>query len=177
MGTAWRSEAASWSSKSGTRTRTVPNLVLDLLKYVFLAVLYLFMWFVVKAVLNEIRPQKRRRRTARQPAPTPSRPPPRRPKKAPRHVAIVEGSALRGKTFELSDELVIGRADRCHVVLDDTYVSQMHARIFARNGAYVLEDLGSTNGTYLNGRQLRGAERLKVADVIRIGDSEYRYQE
>ena len=40
-----------------------------------------------------------------------------------------------------------------------------------------LEDMGSTNGTYLNGRQVRAAERLKVADVIRIGDSEYRYQE
>ena len=40
-----------------------------------------------------------------------------------------------------------------------------------------VEDMGSTNGTYLNGRQLRTAERLKVADVIRIGDSEYRYEE
>jgi pSer/pThr/pTyr-binding forkhead associated (FHA) protein len=147
----------------------VPNLVLDLLKYVFLAVLYLFMWFVVKAVLNEIRPQQRRRRTARQPAPTPSRPPPRRPKKAPRHVAIVEGGALKGKSFELSDELVIGRADRCHVVLDDTYVSQMHARIFARNGSYVLEDLGSTNGTYLNRRRITSPSELQRGDQVKIG--------
>ena len=147
----------------------MPNLVLDLLKYVFLAVLYLFMWFVVKAVLNEIRPQQRRRRAARQPAPTPSRPPPRRPKKAPRHVAIVEGSALKGKTFELSEELVIGRADRCHVVLDDTYVSQMHARIFARNGAYVLEDLGSTNGTYLNRKRITSPAELQRGDQVKIG--------
>ena len=147
----------------------MPNLVLDLLKYVFLAVLYLFMWFVVKAVLNEIRPQQRRRRSARQPAPTPSRPPPRRPKKAPRHVAIVEGGALKGKTFELNDELVVGRADRCHVVLDDTYVSQMHARIFARNGSYVLEDLGSTNGTYLNRKRITSPAELQRGDQVKIG--------
>ncbi len=155
----------------------MPQLVLDLLKFVFLAVLYIFMWFVVKAVLNELRPQRRRRRPTRQPVATPSRPPPRRAKKAPRHLAILDGGELKGKTFGLGDEMVIGRADKCHLVLDDTYVSQMHARIFARDGVYVLEDLGSTNGTYLNGRQLQRPERLKMADVIRIGDSEYRYEE
>jgi acyl-coenzyme A synthetase/AMP-(fatty) acid ligase len=69
----------------------VPTLVLDLLKYVFLAVLYIFMWFVVKAVLNELRPQTRRRRAPRQPVQTPSRPPARRNRKTPRHVAVVDG--------------------------------------------------------------------------------------
>ena len=148
----------------------MPNLVLDLLKYVFLAVLYIFMWFVVKAVLNEMRPQRRARRAAPQPVKTPTRPPSRRAaKKAPRHLAIIDGSALKGKTYELGDEMVIGRADRCHLVLDDTYVSQMHARIFARNGSYLLEDLGSTNGTYLNRRRITSPAELHRGDQVKIG--------
>ena len=52
-----------------------------------------------------------------------------------------------------------------------------HARIFPRGDFMYIEDMGSTNGTFLNGRQLRKPEQLKVADVIRIGDTEYRYQE
>src|SRR5215213_4782131 len=169
MATGWLSEAASLCSKPREKARAVPTLVLDLLKYVFLAVLYIFMWFVVKAVLNELRPQTRRRRAPRQPVQTPSRPPARRGKKAPRHVAVIDGNALKGKTFELKDEMVIGRADRCHVVLDDTYVSQMHARIFARDGNYMVEDLGSTNGTYLNRRRVTGPSELHRGDQIKIG--------
>ena len=61
--------------------------------------------------------------------------------------------------------------------MDDPFASSAHARIFPRGEFMYVEDMGSTNGTYLNGRQLRTAERLKVADVIRIGDTEYRYQE
>jgi pSer/pThr/pTyr-binding forkhead associated (FHA) protein len=147
----------------------VPTLVLDLLKYVFLAVLYIFMWFVVKAVLNELRPQTRRRRQPRQPVPAPSRPPPRRTKKSPRHIAVIDGSELKGKSFELKDEMLIGRAERCHLVLDDTYVSQMHARIFARDGTFMVEDLGSTNGTYLNRRRITSPAELRRGDQVKIG--------
>ena len=61
--------------------------------------------------------------------------------------------------------------------MEDPFASSVHARIFPRNGFMHVEDMGSTNGTYLNGRQLRKAEQLKPADKIRIGDSEYSYQE
>ena len=71
----------------------------------------------------------------------------------------------------------MGRSDHAEIRVDDPFASSAHARIFARGDFMLVEDMGSTNGTYLNGRQLRGAERLKVADTIRIGDSEYRYQE
>ena len=84
-------------------------------------------------------------------------------------MAIVEGRSSKGKSFELGDELIIGRADKCHIVLDDTYVSQMHARIFPRDGTVMLEDLGSTNGTYLNRRRITGTTELHRGDQIKIG--------
>ncbi len=82
-----------------------------------------------------------------------------------------------GTTFDLRDGATMGRSDHAEIRVDDPFASSAHARIFARGDFMVVEDMGSTNGTFLNGRQLRGAERLKVADTIRIGDSEYRYQE
>jgi pSer/pThr/pTyr-binding forkhead associated (FHA) protein len=71
----------------------------------------------------------------------------------------------------------MGRSDSAEIRVDDPFASSAHARIFQRGDFMYAEDMGSTNGTYLNGRQIRTPERLKVADVIRIGDSEYRYQE
>ncbi|HEX2070828.1 MAG TPA: FHA domain-containing protein [Thermoleophilaceae bacterium] len=82
-----------------------------------------------------------------------------------------------GTIFDLRDGATMGRSDHAEIRVDDPFASSAHARIFPRGDFMLVEDMGSTNGTYLNGRQLRGAERLKVADVIRIGDSEYRYQE
>jgi pSer/pThr/pTyr-binding forkhead associated (FHA) protein len=61
--------------------------------------------------------------------------------------------------------------------VDDPFASSAHARIFDRGGFMYVEDMGSTNGTYLNGRQLKTASRLSMGDTIRIGDSEYRYEE
>jgi pSer/pThr/pTyr-binding forkhead associated (FHA) protein len=146
----------------------VPNLVLDLLRFIFLAVLWIFVWRAVKAVYIELRPEGRRR-PVRQQTPTPARPPQRRAKKTPTRLTVVEGGNLKGRSYELKDELLIGRADKCHLVLDDTYVSQVHARIFARNGAHMLEDLGSTNGTYLNRRRITSPAELQRGDQVKIG--------
>ena len=71
----------------------------------------------------------------------------------------------------------LGRADSAEIRIDDPFASSAHARVFPRGDFMYVEDMGSTNGTYLNGRQLKTAERLKMADVIRIGDTEYRYRE
>jgi pSer/pThr/pTyr-binding forkhead associated (FHA) protein len=71
----------------------------------------------------------------------------------------------------------MGRAASSEVTVDDPFASAAHARIFPRGDFMYIEDMGSTNGTFLNGRQLRKPEQLKVADVIRIGDTEYRYEE
>jgi pSer/pThr/pTyr-binding forkhead associated (FHA) protein len=79
--------------------------------------------------------------------------------------------------FDVGKGATMGRSDSAEIRVDDPFASSAHARIFARGDFMYLEDMGSTNGTYLNGRQVKTAERLKVADVIRIGDSEYRYEE
>jgi pSer/pThr/pTyr-binding forkhead associated (FHA) protein len=140
----------------------VPDLVLDLLKYAFLAILYVFIARAVRAVYVELNPPPTSTRAAS------SKPPARRAKKAPNKAVIVEGSANQ-KSFDLSGEVIIGRGDTCHVVLKDTYVSQAHARIFSRNDAVMLEDLGSTNGTYLNRRKVTAPVELQRGDKVKIG--------
>ena len=82
-----------------------------------------------------------------------------------------------GAVFDISDGATLGRAGSADIHVEDPFASSVHARIFVRNGFMFVEDMGSTNGTYLNGRQLRKAEQLKPADKIRIGDSEYSYRE
>ncbi|MEA2386131.1 MAG: hypothetical protein QOJ22_305 [Thermoleophilaceae bacterium] len=82
-----------------------------------------------------------------------------------------------GTVIDVSDGATFGRGGSADIHVEDPFASSVHARIFARNGFMHVEDMGSTNGTYLNGRQLRKPEQLKPADKIRIGDSEYRYQE
>ena len=82
-----------------------------------------------------------------------------------------------GTEFEIGDSATMGRAPSADVPIEDPFASSAHARIFPRGQFMYIEDMGSTNGTYLNGRQLRRPEQLKVADSIRIGETEYRYQE
>jgi pSer/pThr/pTyr-binding forkhead associated (FHA) protein len=82
-----------------------------------------------------------------------------------------------GTSFDVGDGATMGRSDGAEIRVDDPFASSAHARIFSRGEYMFLEDMGSTNGTYLNGRQVRSTERLRPSDVIRIGDSEYRCEE
>ena len=78
----------------------------------------------------------------------------------------------RGKkaaSFRLEEAMQIGRADACHVKLSDTYVSQFHARVFPKDGAWFVEDLGSTNGTFLNQRKVTAPSELRGGDKLRMG--------
>ena len=139
----------------------MPDIVLVLLKYAFLAILYIFIMRAVKAVYVELTPPA----TA---TAAPGRQAPRKTKKVPRKAALVEGPR-KGKTFDLGEELIIGRGDKCQITLDDSYVSQVHARIFAKGESFVLEDLGSTNGTYLNRRRITAPVELQRGDQVKIG--------
>ena len=148
----------------------MPTLVLDLLRYVFLAVLYIFVLRAVRAVYVELRPASARQAPRqRQQAPSSSAPPPRKGKKTPARAAVIEGTSHKGKTFTLNEELTIGRAEDCRLVLDDAYVSQKHARIYPRGEGFVVEDLGSTNGTYLNRQRLTSPAELHRGDRVKIG--------
>ena len=144
----------------------MPDIVLDVLKYVFLIVLWIFVARVLRAVMVGLRTVPD---TGGRPQVAPPRSAARRVRKVPKHAIIVEGASSSGKNFDLGQELTIGRSDKCHIVLDDTYVSQVHARIFAKGDSYFLEDLGSTNSTYLNRKRVAGATELQRGDRVKIG--------
>jgi pSer/pThr/pTyr-binding forkhead associated (FHA) protein len=71
--------------------------------------------------------------------------------------------------MRLDASSVIGRAPECEIRLDDAYISQQHARIFGKNGSWYVEDLGSTNGTYVNEQRLASPAMLQPGDRIRVG--------
>jgi pSer/pThr/pTyr-binding forkhead associated (FHA) protein len=73
------------------------------------------------------------------------------------------------QSVTLDGNLQIGRADACQVRLDDTYISSFHARIFRRDDGWYVEDLGSTNGTYLNQRRVTSPAELHTGDRLKVG--------
>ena len=81
-----------------------------------------------------------------------------------------------GSAYDLSDGALLGRGDQADIRLEDAFASSRHARLVPHGDVMVLEDLGSTNGTYLNGEPLRGPQPLHVGDRIRIGDSEFTFE-
>jgi hypothetical protein len=152
------------------------------LKFGFLLVLYLFLLWVARSAIRDLTRYEASTATA-EPAEAPG---PRRRESAmpdlragvePRLEVIAAMGHDPGTTFDLSEGATLGRADSAEIRVDDPFASSAHARIFPRGEFMYLEDMGSTNGTYLNGRKVATTERLKMADVIRIGDSEYRYGE
>lgn len=74
-----------------------------------------------------------------------------------------------GKIFPLSPVTVLGRSTDAEVSLNDTFLSGEHARLELRNGIWTLDDLGSTNGTFLNGFEVRAATELHDGDLVRVG--------
>lgn len=92
---------------------------------------------------------------------------------------LVESSpALEaGSDVELEGGLTIGRSGAADVSLADQYVSHMHARIVRRGDYYFVEDLGSTNGTFLNDNRVEKSAQLKVHDTLRMGQTVLRYEE
>jgi len=149
------------------------------LKFGFLAVLYLFLVWVARSArrelgrleagsaLEEASPGLRRREPAAEV----------RPAGQPRLEVVAALGHQPGATFDVSAGATLGRGDSADVLVEDPFASSAHARIFPRGDFMYIEDMGSTNGTYLNGRQVHSAEQLNASDLIRIGDSEYRYQE
>jgi pSer/pThr/pTyr-binding forkhead associated (FHA) protein len=79
------------------------------------------------------------------------------------------GARIDARKLDGATQLEIGRGEDCEVRLPDTYVSTYHARIYNRDGAWYIEDLGSTNGTYLNQRKLTTPAELRAGDRVRLG--------
>lgn len=82
-----------------------------------------------------------------------------------------------GMEYELAEGAVMGRGDQAEIRLEDPFASSRHARLVRQGGVVVIEDLGSTNGTYLNEELLAGPQPLHPGDRVRIGDSEFTYLE
>lgn len=86
---------------------------------------------------------------------------------------VVTAGPLRGTSLTLgSTPILIGRAPECTLVLDDDYASNRHARVFQREGEWMVEDLGSTNGTQVSGRVIEGAVPFRPGAQVRIGRTE-----
>jgi FHA domain-containing protein len=145
------------------------------LKFGFLAVLYLFLLWVARSARKDLR-----RTMAPAPDATGFH-------QAPAFDAargggdawlIAErgGGLEAGERFDLIGGLSIGRSAEADVRIDDRYASGVHARIFSREGRTYVEDMKSTNGTILNDATLKGEAELIDGDVVRIGDTEFRYE-
>ncbi len=142
----------------------------------FLAVLYLFLFWIARSAVKDLS----RREVA--PAGYGGLPEDRGAAAPamghdPRLVVVAAMGVDPGEEIPLGDNAMLGRSAGADVLVDDKFASSNHARLFTRAGAMILEDLGSTNGTYLNGRRLDGSARLEPGHSIRIGDTEFRYQD
>ena len=140
------------------------------LEYVFLALLYLFFLRVVRAVWVELKEPRlvAASRGSVQTAPSQARKGRRRAEGASWKLTVV--APERGASYPLGDEVTIGRAPGCAVGLTaDNFVSQVHARVFRRGEELWVEDLGSTNGTLVNGRRAAVATPLHKGDRVQVG--------
>ena len=142
------------------------------LKFGFLAVLYLYLLWVARSALRELRGTT---------APAPE---------ATGYHQVQEGTAAsdgwlvveagggleKGERYDLFGGVSIGRSPQADIRIEDRFASQIHSRIYARGGNYYVEDMNSTNGTFLNSERLDGAARVEPMDQIQIGDTEFRVE-
>jgi FHA domain-containing protein len=150
------------------------------LKFGFLAVLYLFLLWMARSTLKDLR---RGAGQGREPAyddatgmHVASQGIGRHDLAAPR-LRVESAAGLRaGAAYDLSDGALLGRGEQADIQLEDGFASTSHARLVPHGDVIVLEDLGSTNGTYLNGEPLSGPQPLHMGDKIRIGDSEFTFE-
>ena len=145
----------------------MPDQLLNLLKIFLLLLLYLFFLRVLRAVWAEVNPPKA----------TPAKPKRERGRRGSggKHstpvLRLLAPPEVKGRSYPLGEEITLGRAAGCQVTIDDTYASQLHARVFQRDGKVFVEDLGSTNGTYLNRRKVTGPMVVQRGDRLQIGNT------
>jgi pSer/pThr/pTyr-binding forkhead associated (FHA) protein len=150
------------------------ELTLTVIKLGFLAVLWLFVLTAVSAMRSDIfgtrTPRPARPQAARQARPPKPRPQPAKPKRGGPGKVVVTAGSLAGTTVSLGEgQVTIGRAHDSTIVLEDDYASSRHARLFSQNGRWMVEDMGSTNGTYLDRAKVNGPTPVPVGVPIRIG--------
>jgi hypothetical protein len=149
------------------------NAVLRVLQWGVIALIFLFFLRVIRAVWVEMSPavirksraEKREERVGARPARSSST-------RKQLYLRVLEPSERAGQTFDLDDELTIGRSPGCGVPTpDDIYTSTLHARLFRHNDQLWVEDLGSTNGTYVNSEKITQSLRLGKGDMLQVGST------
>ena len=149
------------------------EIALTVIKVLFLAMLWLFILSAVSVIRSDLfgrtvaSPGQPDAQELESPPPPPKRT--KRPRGEPRVLVVAQGSQA-GQSAALADGVImIGRGADCQIILDDDYVSTRHARVVSgENGIYV-EDLGSTNGSYVNGQRITAPTTLTMSDTVRIG--------
>ena len=129
----------------------MPDVILALLRIIFLGLVYLFVWQVARAIGSHLGISIRRTRREGS------------------KILFVKSEAQQGLEIDVSDVTVLGRSDESDVVLDDPYASDFHMRLVSQDNEMVLHDLGSTNGTYVNGRRVNVPTSLRRGDTIQVG--------
>lgn len=150
----------------------VSEALLTLLRWCLLALLYLFFfrvlqatWFASASTGRKVTSReegvaaKRSKLSLRQRRSTAST------------IVLVEPLEVAGAAYPVTGSLTIGRAAGCEITLDDTFISQLHARVSMSESGVVVEDLGSTNGTYLNRRRVTAPVVVAPGDVIQVGST------
>ena len=121
----------------------MPDVILALLRIIFLGLVYLFVWQVARAIGSHLGISVRRKRREGS------------------KVLFVRSESQQGIELDVTDVTVLGRSSEADVVLDDPYASEFHMRLVAQDSGIMLHDLGSTNGTYVNGRRVTAPTQLR----------------
>lgn len=165
-------------ARQGLKSSSMSNLTLILIKIAYLAVLWLFVLMAVGVIRTDLFGQSKKK-AKKKPRPA-ARPPQRRASSSqerpqrqrrndPSVLAVTQGP-LTGTTVNLASQpILIGRAPDSTLVITDDYASGRHARVYSENGRWFVEDLNSTNGTYLGQQKLNRPQPITVGQPIRIG--------
>ena len=155
------------------------NAVLHVMQWGVIALIFLFFLRVIRAVWVEMSPatirkprwQKRQERRDERKA-TRAAAPPKEKRRRQLYLKVAQPQSHAGRSYDLDDELTIGRSPGCGVSMpEDIYTSTLHARLFRHNDQLWVEDLGSTNGTYVNSEQIAKAVRLGKGDMLQVGST------
>lgn len=130
----------------------MPELILTLLRLIFLALVFLFVWQVARAVAGHLGLS----------------PFARNPREGNRLV-VVRSDSQPGLHFTVDSAVVLGRSEEADVVIQDPYASEFHLRLTSQDQRLTVHDLGSTNGTYVNGRRISTATALRRGDALQVG--------
>ncbi|MEN9937090.1 MAG: hypothetical protein RLZZ387_3669 [Chloroflexota bacterium] len=141
------------------------DIIILLLRVAVVLLLYFFLWQVLRFVMRDLQGAGQAGASGAQTSPYGQL------------VVLRSGQSgvAAGKTFPLSPSTIIGRSmEQCEIALNDSFLSQQHARLELRADQWVLEDLGSTNGTFVNDIEVRDPTIVEEGDIVRLGRIEMR---